>query len=326
MTILTLSTYLKQEVGDPKLIDLVDRIASACWQISQIVRDAALVGNQGQTDTLNPQGELQKPIDLIADEIFSRSCLQSGDVGALISEEVEGVFCRDGMKKGDFVIAYDPLDGSSNLDVNLSVGSIFSISQLDDDQFVLPKGRSIQCAGYAVYGPSVMLVLSFGGQVDGFTLDVNAEEFRLTHPKMQMPNDTNEIAINASRERFWDDVMTSYVKDCFAGSSGPRNKSFNMRWTASMVADVHRLLCRGGVFLYPQDAKNAEQGGKLRLLYEAQPMALIVETAGGSASTGKARILDVCPKTPHQRTSVMLGAADEIERLEESYKTTKEQA
>lgn len=164
-----------------------------------------------------------------------------------------------------------------------------------------------------------MLVLTFGNQVDGFTLDLNTEEFRLTHPNMLIPTNTNEIAINASRERFWDAAVQSYVKDCFAGSKGPGNKSFNMRWTASMVADVHRLLCRGGVFLYPLDSKNEDQGGKLRLLYEAQPMAMTVETAGGKSSTGNMCILDVAAITAHQRTSVMLGAANEIERLENAY-------
>ena len=326
MTVLTLNAYLKQGVGDPMLVDLVDRIASACWQISQIVRDAALAGNQGQTDKVNPQGEVQKPIDLIADEIFRRSCLQNSGVGVLISEEVEDVYHREGMKAGDFAVAYDPLDGSSNLDVNLSVGSIFSISRVGKSLAELPSGRNIECAGYTIFGPSVMLVLTFGDQVDGFTLDVSAEEFLLTHPNMRVPKDTNEFAINASRERFWDDVVKGYVRDCVAGSDGPRSKAFNMRWTASMVADIHRLLCRGGVFLYPQDAENAHQGGKLRLLYEAQPMAMIVEAAGGIGSTGKARILDVCPKAPHQRTSVMLGAASEIGRLESAYETAQERA
>ena len=319
MKFVTLNAYLKREVSEPSLANLVDRIASACWQISATVRNAALAGNQGETVNVNPQGEVQKPIDLIADDIFRHSCLQNSDVGALISEEVQEVYHRTDAKEGDFVVAYDPLDGSSNIDVNLSVGSIFSISRFQDIQALLPAGRKIECAGYAIYGPSVMLVLTFSDKVDGFTLDVDAAEFVLTHPNMQISNDTIEFAINTSRERFWDDIVSAYVEDCIAGDDGPRRKSFNMRWTASMVADVHRLLCRGGVFLYPQDKENAGQGGKLRLLYEAQPMAFIVETAGGRASTGKARILDVPPQTPHQRTSVILGASDEIERLENAY-------
>jgi len=316
MTGMTLGAFLEAEVSDPKLIDLVDRIASACWKIAQMVRDAALDGNQGQVASINPQGEVQKPIDLIADDIFRASCAQNANVAVLISEEVEEVENLKPGQFGDFIVAYDPLDGSSNLDVNLSVGSIFAVSRLANDLNPLLDGRSIDCAGYAIYGPSTMLVLTFGTQVVGFTLDVAREDYILTHPDMRIPAEASEFAINISRARHWDARVSKYVEDCTAGPTGPRGKAFNMRWTASMVADVHRILTRGGVFLYPVDAENHGQGGKLRLLYEAFPMAMISEVAGGRASNGQVEILDIQGNGPHQRTAVILGAKCEVDHFE----------
>ena len=313
---MTLGAYLDAEVSDPDLIDLVDRIASACWKIAQVVRDAALDGNQGQAGSVNPQGEVQKPIDLMADEIFRVSCAQNPKVAVLISEEVEEIINLKPSRSGDFVMAYDPLDGSSNLDVNLSVGSIFTVSCLGDDLDPLPKGRSLDCAGYAIYGPSTMLVLTFGTQVVGFTLDTAGEEYVLMQPNMRIPAETSEFAINVSRSRHWDAQVSSYVNGCLAGPTGPRGKAFNMRWTASMVADVHRILTRGGVFLYPLDSENQLQGGKLRLLYEAFPMAMIAEVAGGRASNGRSDLLDIKPDTAHQRTSVILGAQTEVDYID----------
>ncbi|MEP5154877.1 class 1 fructose-bisphosphatase [Planktotalea sp.] len=309
---MTLNAYLASEVSDPDLIDLIDRIASACWKIGQVVRDSALDGNQGHAGTVNPQGEEQKPIDLIADDIFRTSCVQNSNVAVLISEEVEDITTLSTAQSGGFVVAYDPLDGSSNLDVNLSVGSIFAISRLGADLDPLPEGRSLECAGYAIYGPSTMLVLTFGARVVGFTLDVTAEDYVLTQADMRIPAEASEFAINVSRSRHWDAQVSAYVEGCIAGPTGPRGKAFNMRWTASMVADVHRILMRGGVFLYPTDAENQAQGGKLRLFYEAFPMAMITEVAGGRASNGQTDILDVTATSAHQRTSVILGARDEV--------------
>ncbi len=310
---MTLGAYLEAEVSDLDLIDLVDRIASACWKIAQVVRDAALDGNQGQADSVNPQGEVQKPIDLIADDIFRASCAQSAKVSVLVSEEVEEITNLKPGQSGDFIVAYDPLDGSSNLDVNLSVGSIFCVSRLADDLGPLPDGRSLKCAGYAIYGPSTMLVLTFGMQVVGFTLDVTGEDYVLTHPDMRIPAEACEFAINGSRSRHWDARVSTYVEGCITGPAGPRGKAFNMRWTASMIADVHRILTRGGVFLYPVDAENQAQGGKLRLLYEAFPMAMIAEAAGGRASNGQSDLLDIDAEDAHQRTSVILGARHEVD-------------
>ncbi|WP_420861300.1 class 1 fructose-bisphosphatase [Algirhabdus cladophorae] len=312
----TLNAYLEQEVSDPDLVDLIDRIASACWKISQVVRDAALNGHQGQAQSINPQGEVQKPIDLLADDIFRHSCKQNDRTSVLISEEVEEITQLRPSQQGDFVVAYDPLDGSSNLDVDLSVGSVFGVSRLAKDLKPLPAGRALICSGYAIYGPSTMLVLTLGTRVVGFTLDMGSEDYVLTHPDMRIPADTAEFAINMSCAPHWDARAARYVEQCVAGPDGARGKAFNMRWTASMVADIHRILIRGGVFLYPMDAENAGLGGKLRLLYEAFPMAMIAEVAGGSASNGKADILDVSAETPHQRTSVILGAQNEVQHFQ----------
>lgn len=318
---ITLNDYLALHVDDGPLADLIDRIASACWSVSKLVSCSTLQGNQGATEQVNPQGEVQKPLDILAEEVFVRSCEPNENLVALISEEVEDVTWLKPARVGAFVMAYDPLDGSSNLDVDLSVGSIFAVSKLasDDPADVLPSGRDLLCAGYAIYGPSTMLVLTFGNRVDGFTLDTSTDSFVLTHPNMTIPKQACEFAINVSRLHHWDDTIQRYVADCIEGPNGVRKKSFNMRWTASMVADVHRILVRGGVFLYPVDADNQLAGGKLRLLYEALPMAMIAEVAGGAATNGRIPLLDVTANTPHQRTSVILGAREEIDIIRAAY-------
>jgi fructose-1,6-bisphosphatase I len=317
----SLSDYLARTAGEVALADLIERIASACWSVSKLIQSSAFDGHQGSTDVVNPQGEVQKPLDILADDVFRRSCCANTNLSALISEEVEEITWLRPAQAGAFILAYDPLDGSSNLDVDLSVGSIFAVSKLRDDSAidVLPNGRDLLCSGYAIYGPSTMLVLTFGDHVDGFTLDGSTDSFVLTHPNMTVPQQACEFAINVSRQRHWDRAIQSYVGDCLKGCIGPRQKAFNMRWTASMVADVHRILVRGGVFLYPVDADNAAAGGKLRLLYEAMPMAMIVETAGGGATDGRIPLLDVVGTTPHQRTSVILGAREEIDLIRAAY-------
>jgi fructose-1,6-bisphosphatase I len=314
----TLHAYLAREVGDPDLRDLLDQIVSACWSISSLVAGSAVRGHQGDAGSVNPQGEVQKPLDLLADDVFVRCCAAHPKVATLISEEVEEVVTLKDPQPGDFVVSYDPLDGSSNLDVDLSVGSIFAVSRVSDAGS-LPTGRDLICAGYAIYGPSTMLVLTVGEGVNGFSLDPESDTFVLTHPAMMVPEDTAEFAINVSRQRYWDAAIQSYVADCIDGPIGPRGKAFNMRWTASMVAEVHRILVRGGVFLYPVDANNRAQGGKLRLLYEAYPMALIMEAAGAAATDGRAPLLDVQPVGPHQRTSVVLGSRAEVAQVAAAY-------
>lgn len=322
----SLGTFIANRDIDPALRDLIDAIASACWSISRAVRTAALSGNLGKAGTVNVQGEEQKPLDILAHETFSESLRTSRSVSAFLSEEQEHITWFKAPAEGDFIVSCDPLDGSSNLDVNLSVGTIFTVARViqDDDRNVLRKGREMICAGYAIYGPSTILVLALGGRVDGFSLDEAEDNFVLTHPELRIPVDTSEFAINASRRQHWDDRTRNYIDECVAGKDGPRGKSFNMRWTASMVAEVHRILNRGGVFLYPADAENAEQGGKLRLMYEAIPMAIIVETAGGCATDGRTAILDLVPEHPHQRVPVVLGSSSEVMRLAAAYDHERE--
>lgn len=308
---------------DKDLIFLLEDIATSCRIISHQIRGGAFAGRLGATDATNVQGETQKQLDVIANEVFVRHCSNCKRVAALVSEEVDEVYwLKDQPQAGDYLVYFDPLDGSSNLDVNLSVGSIFSISQLPtaidatDDRSVLRAGSEQISAGYSVYGPSTALVVTTGNGVNGFTHQQGTGEFRLTFPDMVIPESTSEFAINASRYTLWETPVKRYFDECIRGKEGPRGKTFNMRWTASMVAEVHRVLTRGGVFLYPRDAGNADAGGKLRLMYEANPMALIVEQAGGAATTGSDRILDLQPTSHHQRVPVILGSREEVAVLD----------
>lgn len=304
---------------DPNLIFLIEDIAAACRVIGNRLRNAAFEDNHGLAGDTNVQGEDQKKLDVIADEVFARICESSPCLAALVSEEREDALWLKEPDAGDYLLFYDPLDGSSNIDVNLSVGSIFSICTVDTDgdRDVLKPGRAQRCSGYAIYGPTMMLVLTVGSGVFGFSCEYGTGDFRLTHPRMTLPAKTSEFAINASRYRLWDAPVRRYVDECLAGRTGPRGRDFNMRWTASMVAEVHRILTRGGVFLYPADDGNRDAGGKLRLLYEASPMALLVEQAGGAATDGQTRILDIRPTGHHQRVPVILGSAEEVRRLQD---------
>ena len=307
--------------GDSVMLQLLDDIATACKMISHEIAQGAMLGNLGKAGSENVQGEEQKQLDVIANDIFLAVNAQAGHYPAMASEELEDVYVVDGAAEGKYLLLFDPLDGSSNIDVNVSVGSIFSILRLpegtDPSQAAafLQTGVQQVAAGYALYGPSTMLVISVGQGVHGFTLDRNTGLFYLTHPDMSIPADTKEFAINASRARFWEAPVKRYVDECLAGKTGPRGRDFNMRWIASMVADVHRILTRGGLFMYPMDAENQAKGGKLRLMYEANPMSFLVEQAGGAASTGRQRIMDVAPTGLHQRISVILGSKNEVERV-----------
>jgi fructose-1,6-bisphosphatase I len=313
----------RNEGLEKDLVFLLEDIATACAIISNHVRDGAFKGNLGVAGSTNIQGEDQKQLDVIADEEFIRHCSNCSRVAALVSEEVDEVhWLKKENKAGDYIVYFDPLDGSSNLDVNLSVGSIFSIVQISEpidtstDASVLIKGSKQICAGYSVYGPSTSLVITTGHGVNGFTHQQGTGEFRLTFKDMTIPETTSEFAINASRYRLWDEPIRAYFDECLAGIDGARGCNTNMRWTASMVADIHRILTRGGVFLYPMDEGNRATGGKLRLMYEANPMGFIVEQAGGSASTGTQRILDVTPTSHHQRVAVIMGSKDEVARID----------
>ncbi|MBC7952416.1 MAG: class 1 fructose-bisphosphatase [Rhodospirillaceae bacterium] len=322
---ITLTHFLLQEQRRLKssgvFTSLVNDILTACKMVSHEVNRGALVGNHGVAGSENIQGEEQKKLDVLANDIFLHMNELGGNYAAMASEELEDVQAVTGTADGRYLLLFDPLDGSSNIDVNISVGSIFSILRLPDgadpksEAAFLQPGVKQVAAGYALYGSSTMLVLTTGTGVNGFTLDRDVGMFFLTHPNMTIPADTQEYAINASRARHWEPPVKRYVDECQAGTEGPRGKDFNMRWVASMVAEVHRILVRGGVFLYPADAENMKKGGKLRLMYEANPMAFIVEQAGGVASTGRQRLMDVEPKGLHQRVPVILGSKNEVERV-----------
>ena len=283
------------------------------------------------------QGEEQKPLDVISNQMLIRQTEWSGHLAGMASEEMEPPYqIPQAYARGKYLLVFDPLDGSSNIDVNVSVGSIFSILRAPAD--VVASGRDVTeadflqpgaaqvAAGYALYGPTTMLVLTVGNGVVGFTLDQSLGEFKLTHPDIKVPADTHEFAINTSNSRFWEPPVKRYVDECLAGKTGPRGKDFNMRWIASMVAEAHRILMRGGVFMYPRDTKDPAKPGRLRLLYEANPIGFVMEQAGGGASTGRQPVLGVTPTGLHQRIGLVFGSKNEVERIERYHrdKATKE--
>lgn len=305
------------------LLTLLSDVAMACKKVSQLVRRGELAGVLGAAGSENVQGEDQKKLDIIANDVFIESLERSGCLAGMASEEMDAHYpIPDQFAKGEFLIAFDPLDGSSNIDVNGSTGTIFSITRASDpsrvgDKDFLQPGRDQVCAGYCLYSSATMLMLSLGNGVMGFTLDDSIGEFLLTHPNIRVPESTSEYAINSAYQRHWYPPITRYIDECLAGKTAERGRDFNMRWAGSMVGDVHRILCRGGVFLYPMDAKleAAGQSGKLRLLYEASPMGMLVVQAGGLAHTGNVPILEVEPESLHQRVPVLMGSAEEVERL-----------
>ena len=305
-------------------------VALACKAIARSVAFGELGGVLGNpaaevSTAVNVQGEQQKKLDVISNDYFTQMTEWGGQLAGMASEEMDEPYqIPPTLQRGKYLLVFDPLDGSSNIDVNVTVGSIFSV--LRAPQEVIDSGRDVVeadflqpgcqqlAAGYALYGPTTMLMLSVGNGVAGFTLDPNLGQFMLTHPDIRVPEDTQEFAINASNARFWEAPVKRYVDECLAGKTGPRGKDFNMRWVASMVADVHRILCRGGVFMYPWDAREPDKPGKLRLMYEANPMGFLVEQAGGAATNGKQRIMDLMPGKLHERVSVILGSKNEVER------------
>jgi fructose-1,6-bisphosphatase I len=299
---------------------LIEVVSRACKTISTAVGKGALGGVLGDAGTGNVQGEAQKKLDVLSNEILLEANEWGGHLAGLASEEMEHSHAiPNAYPKGNDLLLFDPLDGSSNIDVNVSVGTIFSVLQCPDgitepgDEHFLQPGSAQVCAGYTIYGPSTMLVLTIGRGSHGFTLDREQGSFVLTRRDMRIPEQTQEYAINTSNQRHWHPPMQHYVADLVAGAQGPRGKDFNMRWVASMVADVHRILTRGGVFIYPADRKDPGKPGRLRLMYEANPMAFLVEQAGGAASTGRERLLDVQPQQLHQRVPVFLGSRHEVE-------------
>jgi fructose-1,6-bisphosphatase I / sedoheptulose-1,7-bisphosphatase len=322
----TLSKFLIQQLTDiPDASDLgallVD-VAAAVKAISAMTAKGALGGYLGEQGAKNAQGEAQQKLDVLAHEVMIRSCEWGGLLAGMVSEELEDPYALPAeYERGRYLLVFDPLDGSSNTDVNVSVGTIFSVLRHEPEaapcaaDYLQPGHRQV-AAGYAIYGPATMLVITVGKGTHGFTLDREIGNFILTHPELQIPADSSEFAINTSNARFWEPPVHRYVSECQAGKSGIRSRDFNMRWIASLVAEVHRILMRGGVFMYPKDTRDRSKPGRLRLLYEANPISLLIEQAGGRASTGSQRLLELTPEALHQRVPLILGSRHEVERIE----------
>lgn len=325
----TLSSFIideQRKLGNKasgEFTGLLNDITIACKGIANLVNKGDLAGVLGVTESENSMGDVQKKMDLIANDLFIDALQNNGHCAGMASEELDEVLSLpEGKPRGSYLVTFDPLDGSSNMDINMDVGAIFSILRAPEgkknptaEDFARPGVEQV-AAGYCLYGPSSMMVLTTGGSVNGFTLCTSIGEFILTHPDMKIPEETAEYAINSSNQRFWEAPIREYINDCIQGEEGPLGKRYNMRWVAAMVGEIHRILCRGGVFLYPIDERCRAAGGKLRLLYEGNPMAMIVEQAGGAASTGYERILEVKPNgDPHQRVPVIMGSKNEVEKI-----------
>ena len=325
----TLTQYLVEQQRSSHALSadvrlLIETVSRACKTISHAVSKGALGGVLGSLESENVQGEVQKKLDVMSNEVLLEANEWGGHLAAMASEEMETIhLIPNRYPKGEFLLLFDPLDGSSNIDVNVSIGTIFSVlrapasasgREVTEQDFLQPGSTQV-VAGYAVYGPQTTLVLTIGQGVVGFTLDREMGSWIMTSEDMRIPEDTKEFSINMSNMRHWAPPVRKYVDELLAGKTGARDKDFNMRWIASMVADVHRLLTRGGIFMYPWDSREPNKPGKLRLMYEANPMSMLVEQAGGAATNGEQRILDIQPTTLHQRVSVVLGSKNEVERV-----------
>ncbi len=325
----TLTQYLVEQQRSSQALSaevrlLIETVSRACKTISHAVSKGALGGVLGSLESENVQGEVQKKLDVMSNEVLLEANEWGGHLAAMASEEMETIhLIPNRYPKGKFLLLFDPLDGSSNIDVNVSIGTIFSVlrapasasgREVTEQDFLQPGSTQV-VAGYAVYGPQTTLVLTIGQGVVGFTLDREMGSWIMTSEDMRIPEDTKEFSINMSNMRHWAPPVRKYIDELLAGKTGARDKDFNMRWIASMVADVHRLLTRGGIFMYPWDSREPNKPGKLRLMYEANPMSMLVEQAGGAATNGEQRILDIQPTTLHQRVSVVLGSKNEVERV-----------
>lgn len=325
MKAISFTQYLQHQRNagqiNAELTSLLGCVAQTCKQISISVAQGALAGMLGSAGSENVQGEEQKKLDVISNMMMIDGCVWSGALAGIASEEMDEILAiPQEHPTGDYLILFDPLDGSSNIDVNVSIGTIFSILKRTDTGAInakefLQKGRHQIAAGYCLYGPQTILTLTIGHGVFMFTLDHSIGEFILTREHVTVPADTKEFAINMSNQRHWDTPVKQYIDECLLGEEGTRGKNFNMRWVASMVAEVHRILMRGGIFLYPWDKRDPAKPGKLRLMYEANPMSFLIEQAGGKATNGKENILDIEPQKLHERVSVILGAKNEVERV-----------
>ncbi len=300
---------------------LLNDLQTACKIISHEVHRGQLAGGLGSAGSMNIQGETQKQLDVVSNDVLLYIMGSGGYLAAMASEEMDDIHVIPTALRGRYLLLFDPLDGSSNIDVDMTVGTIFSVLRCPEGvetpgpEHFLQPGTEQVCAGYAAYGPATIMVMTTGQGVNGFTLDPNIGSFVLSHPGMRIPARTNEIAINAARLRFQDPPVRRYVEECLEGRDGPRGEDFSQRWTGSMVADVHRILNRGGLFIYAKDSRNRKAGGKLRLMYEANPISFLIEQAGGKSSTGTRRLMEVEPDDLHQRVPVILGSAEEVDRI-----------
>ena len=319
MSSTTLAQFLKAQSGlDAELRGVLEGVAGACVRICGLVRQGALADVIGAAGSENVQGEVQQKLDVLANNVLLEDLARAPGLAGMASEELDTIE-PTAQTDGRYVLLFDPLDGSSNIDVNISIGTIFSILQVrpgqvaeEGERAFLQRGEAQVAAGYVIYGPQASLVLTTGAGVQVFGLDPAAGEWRLTQADLKVPEKTKEFSINMSNMRHWEPPVRAYIDECLAGVGGPRGKDFNMRWVASMVADVHRTLSRGGIFMYPRDLRDPKKPGKLRLMYEANPMAFLVEQAGGLATTGDVRLLSIEPQALHQRVGVVMGSREEV--------------
>ncbi|WP_404403561.1 class 1 fructose-bisphosphatase [Pelagibacterium halotolerans] len=315
----TLEDWMNAQSVPAPLARIFAMTADCGIEISVALRTASACGQTGKVGSVNVQGEEQKALDIVANDIFLRRGAASGVLAVMVSEELDDIWpVVEAGPEAQYALVFDPLDGSSNLEVNGAVGSIFSVLDVGKsagvtEADVLQPGVRQVAAGYILYGPATMLVLTTGDSVAMFGLDEAAAEFVLVEDGVQIPAEAGEFAINMSRYHQWYAPTRGFIEDCLRGKEGPLGKAYNMRWCAAMVADLHRILCRGGVFLYPEDESTKLRGGRLRLMYEANPMSLIAEAAGGAALTGTTRILSINPTDLHQRVGIIIGSRREVE-------------
>ncbi|NHB66877.1 class 1 fructose-bisphosphatase [Acinetobacter sp. GFQ9D192M] len=317
MSYRTLSQFLQQQSGNltPELAQVIETIGNTCKRIDQLLQKGALAGVLGSAQHENVQGEEQKKLDVISNDYLIDALKVHPHVGGLASEELDEF--TSAQENGQYLVLFDPLDGSSNIDINMCVGTIFSIlpakNSVTQAEDFMQAGVNQVAAGYVLYGPSTMMTLTVGAGVVFFTFDPETQEFLLTSEAIQVAADTKEYAINASNQRHWEAPVQRYIDELLAGKTGPRAKDFNMRWVACMVGDIHRILCRSGIFMYPYDLKDPTKAGRLRLMYEANPMSMLMEQAGGASTTGRVRILEIEPTNLHQRVPVIIGSKNEVE-------------
>lgn len=317
MSYLNLSQFLEQQTGNltPELAQVISTIAATCQTIDQALQKGALAGVLGSAQHENVQGEEQKKLDVISNDYLIDALKIHPQVGGLASEELDEF--TPAQENGKYLVLFDPLDGSSNIDINMCVGTIFSIlpakNAVTQAEDFMQAGNQQVAAGYVLYGPSTMLALTVGAGTVFFTFDPETQQFLLTSENIQVAADTKEYAINASNQRHWENPVKRYIEELLAGKTGPREKDFNMRWVACMVGDIHRILCRSGIFMYPYDLKDPKKAGRLRLMYEANPMSMLIEQAGGASTTGRVRILDIQPTDLHQRVPVIIGSKNEVD-------------